>query len=128
MAKTRVYEEITSSGPLGPLGHRRKGVQLTRLDKLFILWCKSQGVSKLDTSKRLPAAWNTVHAYLERVFRDPRIALSLGLYQGLGQKKFECGFCGQFRPTERAMERQVLTHFLPYVVARDPHLEGRRRL
>ena len=128
MAKTRVYEEITSSGPLGPLGHRRKGVQLTRLDKLFILWCKSQGISKLDMSKRLPAARNTVHAYLERVFRDPWIALDLGLYQRLSQKKFECGFCGQFRPAERAMERHVLAHFLPYVVARDTYLEGRWRL
>ena len=128
MAKAQIFEEITASGPLGPLGHRRKGVQLTRLDKLYILWCKSQGISKLDTSKRLPAARATVSAYIERVFRDPRIALNLGLYQRLGQKKFECGFCGQFRPTERAMERHVLTHFLPYVVARDTYLEGRWRL
>lgn len=128
MAKAQIHEEITASGALGPLGHRRKGVQLTRRDKLYILWCKSQGISKLDTSKRLPAAANTVHGYLERVFRDPRIALNLGLYKRLGQKKFECGFCGQFRPTERAMERHVLTHFLPYVVARDTYLEGRWRL
>ncbi len=128
VAKTRIYEEITASGPLGPPGHRRKGVQLTRLDKLFILWCKSQGVSKLDMSKRLPAARNTVHAYLERVFMDPRIALDLGMYQRLGKKRFECGFCGQVRPAERAMERHVLAHFLPYVVARDRNLAGRMRL
>ena len=128
MARAQIYEEITASGALGPLGHRRKGVQLTRLDKLFILWCRYQGISKLDISKRLPAAANTVNSYIERVRIDPRVALDLGLYERRRQKQYVCGFCGQFRPTERAMERHVLAHFLPFVVARDRNLGGRRRL
>ena len=127
MARAQIYEEITASGALGPLGHRRKGVLFTRLDKLFILWCRYQGVSQLDISKRLPAAPNTVLAYIERVRRDPRVALALGLYQRPSQKRFECGFCGQIRRAERAMERHVLNHFLAYEVARDTYLGGRRR-
>ena len=128
MARTQVYEEITARAALGPLGHRRKGVHLTRLDKLFILWCRYEGISKLDIAKRLPAARNTVNSYIERVRIDPRVALDLGLYERLRQKQYVCGFCGQFRPAERAMERHVLAHFLPYVVARDRNLGGRRRL
>ncbi len=128
MLKSQVYEDITAGAAFGPLGHRRKGVRLNRRDKLFILWGRSQGVSQLEISKRLPASWNTVHAYIDRVRRDPRVALDLGLYQRVGQKRFACGFCGQFRPTERGMERHVLAHFLPYEVARDRNLDGRRRL
>ncbi len=125
----RLYEEITARAALGPLGHRRKGVQLTRLDKLFILWARYQGISQNDIARRLPAARNTVHAYIERIHRDPRIALALGLYQRTGQKQLTCGFCGGVRATEMPMERHVLAHFLAYVVARDTNLTvGRRRL
>lgn len=80
MAKAPIHEEITAKGALVPLPSRQRWVRLTRRDKLFILWCKSQGVSMLTAAKRLPTSPDTVLAYIERVRLDPRIALNLGLW------------------------------------------------
>ena len=121
MTKTQIYREITARMPLG---HRQKGVRLTSRDKIFILWCRSEGLAMSTISERLPAARSTVNAYLTRVRRSPRIALERGIYQRLNQNQFKCAFCGEIRANEPAIGRHVLAHFLPYEVARDTNLEG----
>ena len=119
MAQTLVYEEITAGAPIG---HRPKGMRLTSRDKVFILWGRFEELSMRAIAERLPAARSTVNAYLTRVRRSPRVALELRLFQRLSRNRFKCGFCGAIRTNEEAIGRHVLSHFLPYEVARDTNL------
>ena len=103
---------------------RVKYSHLDHDDKLLILWGLSRGWTIRRTAETLPTSQSTVKNYRSRVFEDPATVFELSILKLTGSKSHQCGLCGETRPTLMKARRHVLSHVLPYEIARDTPLDA----
>lgn len=97
--------------------------KLTKEDLLFIIWCRSLGLSSAATSKRVKCNVSTVLKYIKQVFRQPYLVFDLAVMVKQGDKKYLCRFCGGVEPTEIRCKRHILKHFMHWEYAKQVSLK-----
>lgn len=103
---------------------RAKYSHLDDEDRMLILWGWARGWTVKRTAEELPTSLSTVKNYRARVFDGPSVVFELPVLKLTGPKTHQCGLCGETRPTRMKGMRHVLSHILPYEVARDVPLDG----
>ena len=102
---------------------RAKNAHLDDDDKLLILWGTSRGWSIKRIAQALPSSPTTVKTYRANVYRDPVQVFDLPVLAQVATKNYQCRLCGESRPTRTKAMRHVLSHVLPYEMAKDMPLE-----
>ena len=105
----------------------KKWHRLNEDERLFILWGKSKGYDDQQIAGSIGRSRNTVRSYFHKVQISPLIIFDDRVYEILGKKRFKCRFCHDQRETEMRIQRHVLSHFVPYEIARDISLVGVRK-
>jgi hypothetical protein len=102
-----------------------KNAHLDDDDKLLILWGTSRGWPIKRIAQALPSSPTTVKNYRKDIYRDPVQVFDLPVLVQVATKNHQCQMCGESRPTRTKAMRHVLSHVLPYEMARDFPLDSR---
>ena len=106
---------------------REKYAHLDVDDKVLIIWGLSRGWSTAKIARSLGASSRTITNYKSKIFDDPRVVFELPLLNQVGEKSWECQICGERKGSRLKGMRNVLSHCLPYEVARDTPLDDMER-
>ena len=103
---------------------RVKHAHLDDDDKLVILLGLSRNSSAGKIARDVPCSPGTVNNFKIRIFDDPGLVFQLPVLVQTGPRVHQCQICGETRPSRIKGMRHVLSHILPYEVARDIPLDG----
>ncbi|MDA1129865.1 MAG: hypothetical protein O2913_14410 [Chloroflexi bacterium] len=102
---------------------KAKHAHLDDDDKLVILWGLSRGWAARKIARAVPCSEGSVKNYKNRLFEDPGVLFELPLLLQTAPKVHQCQLCREQRPSRSKAMRHVLSHVLPYEVARDIRLD-----
>ena len=100
------------------LSPREKGRRLSVDDKMAILWALSHEWSLEKIASNINAAYRTVWKFRRGLFHDPSQIVHLPVISVDAKKQVRCRLCGEVRKGKTTAYRHVLSHFLPYEVAK----------